>query len=133
MIFFMFISMFLINILMPIIMIYRISDYYISLNNIYSSLFMASAMILAMRLYMNVPNNILILQSIILVFSYLALRNQWFVNDTFFLRDMIPHHSMALQTSSHIIEKTQDLKIKELANNIYNSQIKEIDFMRSKI
>ena len=114
-------------------MIYRISDYYISLNNIYSSLFMASAMILAMRLYMNVPNNILILQSIILVFSYLALRNQWFVNDTFFLRDMIPHHSMALQTSSHIIEKTQDLKIKELANNIYNSQIKEIDFMRSKI
>ena len=28
----------------------------------------------------------------------------------------------------NILEKTKDPKIKELANNIYNSQIKEIDF-----
>lgn len=129
----MFISMFIINIFMPLIMIYRISDYYISLNNIYNSFFMSSIMIMSMYFYMPYSKIYLLLFTTISILSYLAIRNQWFVNDTFFLRDMIPHHSMALQTSSHILEKTQDPKIRELANNIYNSQIKEIDFMKSKI
>ena len=133
MILFMFVSMFFINLLMPLVMIYKKEDYYISLNNIYGSLFMASSMVLSMGLSMNLTTITLLTHMTLLVISYMAIRNQWFVNDIFFLRDMIPHHSMALQTSSHILGKTKDPKIKELATNIYNSQTKEIDYMKSLV
>jgi len=130
---FMFISMFLINLLMPIIMIKDINDYRISLNSIYGSFFMGSSMVLSMIFTMKLSNFVIILNSIIIVLSILALRNQIFVSDKLFLLDMIPHHSMALQTSSHILEKTKDPRIKDLAKNIYNSQIKEIDYMKSML
>lgn len=129
----MFISMFLINLCMPLIMIEKISDFYISLNTIYGSFFMASAMVLAMAFTMKLSYLTVLLNSVILVLSYFAIRNQWFVNDNFFLRDMIPHHSMALQTSSHILEKTKDSRIRELAINIYDSQTKEINFMKNLV
>ena len=116
---------------MPFIMIFNTSDYYISLNNIYASLIMASAMILAMNFVMPLSNNIIILNLIILAISILGIRNQWFINDKMFLRDMIPHHSMALQTSSHIIKKTNNSKLKELATNIIYSQTKEIQDMKN--
>lgn len=125
--------MFLINLLMPIIMIKDINDYRISLNSIYGSFFMGSSMVLSMIFTMKLSNFVIILNSIIIVLSILALRNQIFVSDKLFLLDMIPHHSMALQTSSHILEKTKDPRIKDLAKNIYNSQIKEIDYMKSML
>jgi hypothetical protein len=127
----MFVSMFLINILMPLIMIEKSSDYYISLNIIYGSFFMASSMVLSMSLIMKLSYSTLLLNSVILIVSYLGIRNQWLVNDSFFLRDMIPHHSMALQTSKYIKERTNDPKIQELANTIYNSQTKEIQYMKT--
>jgi uncharacterized protein (DUF305 family) len=116
---------------MPLIMIKDISDYRISLNSIYGSFFMGSSMILSMSFTMKLSNLTIIMNSIIVVLSVIALRNQTFVSDTFFLLDMIPHHSMALQTSSHILEKTKDPRIRELAKNIYDSQIKEINYMKS--
>jgi hypothetical protein len=115
--------------LMPLIMIYKPSDYYISLNNIYASLIMASSMILLMP----VSKIILLINILILVLSILAIRNQWFVNDNAFLRDMIPHHSMALLTSSHIVNKTKNSDLKNLATTIYNSQTKEIEYMKGLI
>jgi hypothetical protein len=118
---------------MPIIMIKDINDYRISLNSIYGSFFMGSSMVLSMIFRMKLSNFVIILNSIIIVLSILALRNQIFVSDKLFLLDMIPHHSMALQTSSHILEKTKDPRIKDLAKNIYNSQIKEIDYMKSML
>ena len=68
---YMFLSMFLINIFMPLIMIYKVSDYRISINNIYTSVFMSSAMMLVM--------NINYFFIIILITSYFAIRNQWFI------------------------------------------------------
>lgn len=118
---------------MPIAMIYTFNEYYISLNNIYNSFLMASLMCILMYFYMPFSKIYLLLFTTISIVSYLAIRNQWFVNDTFFLRDMIPHHSMALQTSYHILEKTKDPRIKELATNIYNSQVKEIEIMKNFI
>ena len=126
----MFFSMFIINLLMPLIMIEKVSDFYISLNSIYGSFFMASSMVLSMGGSMKLSYFTLVLNTLLLVVSYLAIRNQWFVNETFFLRDMIPHHSMALQMSKYIKERTNDPKIQELANTIYNSQTKEIQFMK---
>ena len=133
MITFMFISMFLINLLMPILMIKDINDYRISLNNIYGSLFMGSSMVMSMIFTMNISLNTIIINSIILVLSVIGIRNQFFVDDKMYLMDMIPHHSMALQTSSHILEKTKDPRIKDLAKSIYDSQIKEIVYMKSML
>jgi hypothetical protein len=124
---YMVVSMFFINILMPIVMIKNISDYRISLNNIYMSAFMSFSMILTMN--HNMKYNIL--SFVGLIISILLIRNQTFISDKQFLLDMIPHHSMALQTSSFILEKTKDPRIKELASNIYNSQTKEITYMKS--
>jgi len=121
----MFLSMFLINIFMPLIMIYKVSDYRISLNNIYTSVFMSSAMMLVM--------NINYFFIIILITSYFAIRNQWFINEKQFIQDMIPHHSMALLTSSRLLSKKeiQNQNIETLAQNIYHSQNKEIEFMKT--
>jgi hypothetical protein len=127
----MYVSMFLINLIMPILMIKDVNHYRVSLNNIYGSFFMASSMVLSMIFTMKLSNLTIIINSIIVVLSVLALRNQLFVSDKFFLLDMIPHHSMALQTSSHILEKTKDPRIKDLAKTIYDSQIKEIEYMKS--
>lgn len=125
--------MFVINLLMPLIMIEKISDFYISLNTIYGSFFMASAMVLSMVFSMKLSYLTVLVNTIVLVLSYYAIRNQLFVNDNFFLRDMIPHHSMALQTSKHIIERTSSPKIHKLATNIYSSQTREIEFMKNLI
>ena len=116
---------------MPIIMINDIKDFYISLNNTYASLCMASLMVISMKLIMDIPINILVLNLVIFILSLLALRNQYFVNDTFYLRDMIPHHSMAILTSKHIQNRTKNPKIKELAKNILETQQKEIMLMKN--
>lgn len=127
---YMFLAMFLINLGMPLIMIKNITDYRISLNNIYASFFMAFSMLLIMSF-----NDIkyLALSIIGLILSTLAIKNQLFIGDSQYLYDMIPHHSMALLTSSHILEKTKNPRIKELAYNINNSQAQEIVYMKSII
>jgi uncharacterized protein (DUF305 family) len=43
---------------------------------------------------------------------------------------MIPHHSMALHTSKHILEHTDNPHIKELAENIIRTQKNEIELMK---
>jgi uncharacterized protein (DUF305 family) len=56
-------------------------------------------------------------------------RNRVLVGDSEFLNEMIEHHSMALLTSRDILKKTKNKEITELANNIINTQEKEIDKM----
>lgn len=126
----MFTSMFLINTFMPLIMINTPSHFYFSLNNFYGSLIMASSMILSMGFIMKLSMIIILVNIAILIISVVALRNQWYVNDTYFLRDMIPHHSMALLTSSAILERSNDSKIKELASGILKTQVNEINIMK---
>lgn len=120
--------MFLINLSMPLIMIKNVSDYRISLNIIYASFFMGFSMLIVMY-YDDI--RCLTVSLIGVVLSVLAIRNQWFIADKQFLQDMIPHHSMAILTSSHILETTRDPRIRELAYSIINSQEQEIAYMKS--
>lgn len=46
---------------------------------------------------------------------------------------MISHHSTALTTSHKIFNKTSNPKIKKLAEDIINTQNKEIDVMKSML
>ena len=66
---------------------------------------------------------------ITVVVSLFLIRSQLFVNDYQFLSGMIPHHSMAISMGKKIKQKTKNPEIITLANNIIDSQEKEIDLM----
>ena len=63
--------------------------------------------------------------------SILLLRKQFLVKDSEWLKRMISHHSTALTTSHKIKMKTNNKKIKELAEDIIDTQEKEILLMKS--
>ena len=63
------------------------------------------------------------------VFVYIY-RNQKGVDDANYLSEMIEHHSMAVLTSSKIIKKTRNPRVKKLARQIEKTQKEEIVEMR---
>lgn len=66
------------------------------------------------------------------IFIYLY-RNQMYIDDKNYLKEMIEHHSMALLTSEEILQKTHSEIVKRLAENIISTQEKEIEYMRQLI
>ncbi len=127
----MFFGMIIIHIMiMPWIMIARFDDFMLSLNQFYMGVSMASIMVLLEGLMHPMPYSAWIGVFTLLVLSIMAVRHQWFINDKQFLRDMIPHHSMALLTSNIAKDKTDNKDIKELAKNIEENQTKEINLMK---
>jgi len=66
------------------------------------------------------------------IFIYLY-RNQIYIEDKDYLKEMIEHHSMAILTSDEILQKTQSERIKKLAESILTTQEKEIEYMRQLI
>ena len=116
---------------------YRFSDLYLSQTLFYGGLLMASNMIWAHEIVhffsMGYFNSLIFLIGIILSssISILLLRSQFLVNDKQWLKRMISHHSTALTTSHKILNKTKNKKIKKLAEDIINTQEKEIKLMKS--
>jgi hypothetical protein len=74
----------------------------------------------------------LILFFILSIFIYLY-RNQIYIEDKDYLKEMIEHHSLAVLTSEEILQKTQSERIKQLAETILTTQKKEIEYMRQLI
>lgn len=66
------------------------------------------------------------------VFVYLY-RNQMYIDDSEYLKEMIEHHSMALLTSESILEKTSSERVRKLAENIGNTQEAEINYMKQLV
>ena len=60
----------------------------------------------------------------------LMLRTQFLVGDDDWLKRMISHHSTALTTSHKIQKRTKNKKIKKLANEIIETQEREIKLMK---
>jgi len=117
---------------------YRFKDLYFSLTLFYGGLLMASNMIwsheIVHYLSMGMFDKKLFLFGIILsVIILMIMRKQILVNDKQWLRRMIPHHSTALTTSNQIMKKTKDKKIKKLANEIIETQEREIKLMKDMI
>lgn len=135
----MFVVMLIIGILFnPMnILAYRINDLYLSLTLFYSGLLMASNMIwgheIIHYLLVGKINIGVLLTGLILsiLVSYLLLRGQFMVNDKEWLKRMISHHSTALTTSKVIKERTKEKKIKNLAEEIIETQEREILKMKS--
>lgn len=138
-----FVIMFLIGLtLNPMnILAYRTSDLYLSRTLVYGALFMASNMIWAHEVIIVLSfykHNIFDLKVIVVgllmsVITGLLLRSQLGVSDSAWLRRMIPHHSTALTTSTEILKKTTNPKIRELASEIIDTQEREIALMKSML
>lgn len=95
---------------------------------------MAVVMLLFMlKMYENKSLNIAILAGSLAVFglSLWLVRSQETVDDLSYMRAMIPHHSLAILTSSraHI----RDPRVRELADGIIKAQVREIDEMKRLI
>ena len=116
-------------------LVFRFDDLYLSLTLFYGGLIMASNMIWAHEIihfiYHGKMNKIIFAIGIILtIITTFIIRSQIFVNDNQWLRRMISHHSTALTTSHKIKNKTQNSKLKQLAEDIIDTQEKEISQMK---
>jgi len=61
------------------------------------------------------------------------LREQFLVNDNQWLKRMISHHLTALTTSKKIALRTKNEKVRKLANEIIETQEREIRQMKDLI
>ena len=120
---------------MSIIMTDCLSNITFSLGKFYISLIMALLMgILEVYMYDEQMKTISIIYYIVFIFLLVILlylyRNQVYVDDKEYLKEMIEHHSMAILTSEEILHKTKSEHVKRLAENIISTQEKEIEFMK---
>ena len=129
---------------MPVIMTNKTENITNSVSKIYMSFIMAAMMgLLEVLLPMDMgPKSVhhhsvaaqgffvFVLSIVLGTFIYLY-RKQIGVNDNAYLSEMIEHHSMAILTSSAIIKKTKNPKVKKLAKEILAKQKEEIKTMRS--
>ena len=115
---------------------YNPSDITNNLNKIY----MAGLMSSLMGVYhagfdaINSPskNNILLLIFFIIISTIIviSIKNQYGINQRQYLLSMIEHHSAAITMSEKVKHKLTDNRIKNLADNIINSQTNEINEMK---
>ena len=103
------------------------------INDIYMVALMTSIMVLmTVCLYYqhyNNANQLILMSAFITIILIYFIRTQTFINDYQYLNGMIPHHSMAILMSDNIIKKTNNPKIRKLAENISKTQKEEIDLM----
>lgn len=120
------------------ILAYSYNHLIISYTQIYASFYMAFNMIWAHQIvhWLNMGHFNLyvfifgIIGSLIMIYF---LRNQLFVDDTQWLKRMIPHHSTALTTSNIIKNRSNEPEIQQLAHDIIEVQEREITLMKNML
>ena len=135
---FMMIASFIIQFaIMGVIMSNNVTNITISMGKFYMSIIMALLMglleVIMFDFHMygrlvSIPYYSSLVFSLV-VFLYLY-RNQIYIQDDDYLKEMIEHHSMALLTSEEILQKTQSERVRKLAENIVSTQDKEINYMK---
>lgn len=118
---------------------YSIDHVYFSLTRFYMTCLGISTMAIIMLLFMlgmykDKKKNIAIVAGSILLFTsalILVRAQKPIIGDMFWLRAMIPHHSIAILTSERA--DIRDPEVKKLANSIIEAQKKEIEEMKQMI
>ena len=117
---------------------YQLDHVFFSETRTYMALVMGATMSVIMLAYMmgmykNQRANIGILGGSLAVFAVALwlVRSQATVDDVSYLRAMIPHHSIAILTSERA--RIVDPRVRELADEIIESQRREIDEMQALI
>ncbi|ORE91752.1 hypothetical protein ATO13_19210 [Stappia sp. 22II-S9-Z10] len=114
---------------------YLFSHVFFSETRTYMAIMMGAVMTLIMlafmlAMYKNTRLNFAIFAGAVVVFgvSLWLVRSQVTVGDTSYMRAMIPHHSIAIMTSSRA--DISDPRVRKLADEIIYAQDKEIAEMR---
>src|SRR3546814_6100360 len=109
--------------LVMFVMIDRLSSFYNNLNMFYMTLMMVSPMVVLMVLAMRDMflskrlNTLLLLGSAVAFFgSFALIRTQTTIDDTAFLRSMIPHHSGAILMCEQA--KLSDPEVRQLCSGL---------------
>ena len=117
---------------------YQWDHIYFSETRAYMALYMGAVMAVIMLafmlgMYSNRGVNIAIFAGSALVFavSLFLVRSQSTVDDTAWMRAMIPHHSIAILTSERA--NISDPRVRKLADDIIEAQRLEIDEMKALI
>ncbi len=123
---------------MSIVMTNSISNITFSLGKFYISVIMALLMGL-LEVFMHDTQMKTVSTIYYIVFMFLLViflyiyRNQVYIDDEEYLKEMIEHHSMAILTSEEILQKTKSERVKRLSENIISTQQKEIELMKTFI
>lgn len=117
---------------------YQWDHIFFSETRLYMAFIMGAVMALVMLLFMrkmytNQRANTAIIAGSVLVFvlSLWLVRSQATVGDISWMRAMIPHHSIAILTSENA--NISDPRVRELADGIIDTQVKEIAEMKTLI
>ena len=117
---------------------YQLDHVFFSETRAYMALVMGATMAIIMLAYMmgmykNRRANIGIICGSLAVFAMALwlVRSQATVDDVSYMRAMIPHHSIAILTSERA--RITDPRVRKLADQIIESQRREIDEMKALI
>ena len=117
-------------------MVDGMTNVYANFNQVYMAALMTAPMIifeliLMRAMYRNAKLNtlILLLSVLMLLGSFLMIRDQTAISDRQFIRSMIPHHAGALLMCDEA--PLTDPELVELCKSIKESQQREIDQMRA--
>lgn len=118
--------------------VFQLDHTFYSETRVYMALIMGSAMAIVMLLFMwkmykNKQLNYMILAGSALVFavSLWLVRSQATIDDTAWMKAMIPHHSIAILTSERA--GISDPRVKKLSEDIIEAQRREIEEMKKLI
>lgn len=118
--------------------VFQLDHIFYSETRLYMALIMGSVMAIVMMLFMwpmykNKKANAGILAGSALIFalSLYHVRSQVLIEDTGWMKAMIPHHSIAILTSERA--NISDPRVRQLADDIIEAQRKEIAEMEQLI
>ena len=114
---------------------YAMNHIHFSETRTYMALYMGAVMAIVMiafmwSMYKNKAMNWAIVGGSVLIFvvSLFLVRSQATIEDESWMSAMIPHHSIAILTSTRA--DIDDVRVQELANEIIEAQRREIDEMK---
>ncbi len=117
---------------------YELGHVFFSETRLYMNLIMTAVMALVMlwfmrHMYTDKKTNQMIVGGSIALFalSLFLVRSQVLVDDVDYMEAMIPHHSIAILTSSRA--QIEDPRVRELADEIIAAQEREIAEMKKLI
>jgi len=118
--------------------VFQIDHIFYSQTRLFMALMMGAAMAIIMllfmwKMYQNKKWNaaILLVSTLVFVGSLYMVRSQTAVDDVKWMKAMIPHHSIAILTSTNAT--IEDPEVKELAESIIQTQKEEIAEMKRLI
>ena len=128
----MFVGMVVIQVFaMPYMMAESPEHVYFSVTQVWMGAAMGASMVALGAVLHPMPWWAWLLTLVVTVVSVLGYRFQWLISDREYVREMIPHHSMALVTSRPRVRASSDPVIIRLAEQIITVQEREILEMKN--